>query len=144
MKKNILIDDENLFLLKKYKWFINNKYVYTQIKGKTKYLHRMIMGDPECNIDHINGNPLDNRIENLRLVNQSQNNMNARKRKNTTSKYKGVSYRKDTNKWTSYIHIKPKAKKNLGCYDCEEKAALAYNKAALSHFGQYARLNEVE
>jgi hypothetical protein len=53
-------------------------------------MHRLILGIPNSEVDHVNGNPLDNRRVNLRLATRAQNSANTRSRKNTTSKYKGV------------------------------------------------------
>ena len=76
-------------------------------------------------IDHININKLDNRIENLRVVNHSQNSRNQNKKENCSSKYKGVCW--DKNKWKARISINYKLK-HLGLFDNEEEAHLAYKK----------------
>lgn len=74
-------------------------------------------------IDHINNNPLDNRVENLQIV---TNRFNVYKTQcKYTSKYKGVCWDGTRNLWRSQIHIKGK-KIYLGMYDCELKAYLAY------------------
>ena len=113
-----------------------------------KLFHRFIMeihhpelrGNPKLYIDHINGNPLDNRKENLRLVTPQQNTMNKRSYKNSTSKYKGVYWDKKYNKWRTRITIDNK-KKHIGYYQDEREAALAYDKEAKKLFGEYAHLN---
>jgi len=113
-----------------------NGYIRININNKCYYLHRIIykyfnenwdINDTSKNnqIDHININPLDNRIENLRLVNHSQNNRNRNKFKNCTSKYRGVRRRK--NKWEANIQIDGK-QKYLGLFDIEEEAAECYKK----------------
>lgn len=80
---------------------------------------------------------------NIRFVTIQQNNFNLRKRKNCTSKYKGVSFYKNKNKWRCRIF---KGGKNyyLGLFDSEEEAALVYNNKAIELFGEYAHLNNVE
>ena len=86
-------------------------------------------------------------IENLRIVNQSQNGMNRKLNKTynnklTTSKYKGVTWHKKTNKWQSQIVINGKVK-HLGIFTNEIDAAKTYNKAAIELYGEYANLNEI-
>ena len=78
-------------------------------------------------IDHINRNSLDNRVDNLRWVSRSQNQANGGKRQNKSSIYKGVSFHKASNKWLSQITI-DKKQKNLGyflteieAFDCRQK-----------------------
>ena len=128
--------------------------------GKFRYtfLHRWIFGEeniPEgMQIDHINGNPLDNRKSNLRLCTLMQNQIN-RKSKNPYSKYNGVSYNNGKNKrvstgsrrcisrpWRATITIKAgEGKTNLGTYATEEEAAIAWDKVAYKHFKEFAQLN---
>ena len=72
-------------------------------------------------IDHINRDILDNRVENLRWANRSQQEANKNKRQNTSSKYKGVCFHKHTKKWYSQITIDNK-KKNLGLFLTEIEA----------------------
>jgi len=103
---------------------------------------------PKKHIDHINGIKDDNRIMNLREANPSENGGNSIKRKNyggkpSTSRYKGVSLYRPTNRWVANIMVNGKAI-YLGYYDNQEEAALAYNKAALEHFGEYAKINIIE
>lgn len=91
-------------------------------------------------VDHINRNPHDNRISNLRMGSQQQNTFNAGPSKNNTSGYKGVYFRKDTGKWSAEITHNRK-KKSLGCYPTAELAAAAYGKAAKETFGEFASPN---
>lgn len=93
---------------------------------------------PDKNIDHINGDPSDNRIENLRLSNQSQNGGNSKMPKNNTSGFKGVSWCKLRDKWKSYIKVSRKYI-HLGYFDCPAAASFAYQIAADIHFGDFAR-----
>jgi hypothetical protein len=153
MIKNILgvdfkyEDDKMYRLLKggeKWKCCSDNKtnntdYIQITINNKKCKLHRLIykyfnedwdITDNSKNnlIDHININPLDNRIENLRVVNKSQNCRNRNKRDNCSSKYIGVSWHKTTNKWIASININNK-RKHLGLFDNEEEAAERYQIA---------------
>lgn len=105
-------------------------------------------------VDHKNQNPLDNQRSNLRLCTPSQNNQNAAVRKDNTSGYKGVAYRKDVankvykyntkNKvskfWQAYINVSGK-RKHLGYYDTAEQAAYAYDAAARELHGEFAYVN---
>lgn len=105
-------------------------------------MHREIMGFPKGYlVDHKNNNKLDNRLVNLRLATRSQNACNTLKRRtNTSSKYRGVSWRKDIRKWQAKIYFQNKAIL-LGYFDSEIEAAKAYDAAAKKYHGEFARLN---
>jgi len=99
-------------------------------------------------LDHINGEPTDNRIDNLREATSPQNQANTRKGlgrsgKEFTSKYKGVHWNKISEKWVATVGVNYK-KVFLGGFTSEEEAAVAYNKAATKIFGEYAMLNNIE
>src|SRR3990167_7283870 len=97
----------------------------------------------DMNIDHINGNKLDNRKNNLRFCNQQGNSANMDK--HGKYKYKGITLCTDWNrkkKWGAQISIKRK-NMHLGRYLTPEEAALAYNIAAIKYFGEFARLNKI-
>lgn len=111
---------------------------------KTIWMSRVIMGveDPRIFVDHISGDTLDNRKENLRIVNNQQNSFNKGPNKNNTSGYKGVGWAKDKRKWKATI-CKDSKDIHLGFYPTIEEAANAYNNAAKEHFGEHAWLNTV-
>lgn len=119
--------------------------------GEKSYVSmaRLVMDAPDgMEVDHINGDTLDNRKRNLRIVTREENNMNRHKRHNCSSKYKGVSLDdKSTNKtkvWKAYIGGKSTGGRvTIGRFSTEDEAALAYNKAAARLFGEFAKLNEV-
>ena len=150
MIKNILgcdfkYEDDKMYRKLKTKWnccndikTTNNGYIRITIDKKMYYLHRLIYkyhnedwdltdSSSKNQIDHININKLDNRIENLRIANRTQNNRNQNKKINCSSKYRGVCLHKSTNKWLVAIRING-IRKHLGSFDNEEEAAEVYKK----------------
>lgn len=104
---------------------------------KCHLLHRVITDCPEgMQVDHINGDGLDNRRSNLRIVTKGQNQMNARKRLGCLSPYKGVTRNKK--RWSASCN-----RVHIGTYDTQEEAALVYNREAIRLFGEHALLNDV-
>ena len=104
-------------------------------------MHRLIMQAIDGQyVDHINGDGLDNRRENLRICTHAQNMQNQMPVRLGTSKYKGVSWDKVAKKWAAHINLDGKPKK-LGRFVAEEDAAKAYDSAAIEHYGEYARPN---
>lgn len=102
-------------------------------------MHRVVM--PEvAQIDHINGNRLDNRKANLRPCTHSENQRNRRKTKVCSSPYKGVYWHKRENKWVAQIRYEGK-QKSLGRYQTAEEAAAAYDEFAKLYHGEFAFLN---
>lgn len=111
-----------------------HRYTRITISGKHHYAHRLawvyVHGDaPTLHIDHINRDSTDNRLENLRQVNRSQNGQNAKLSSANSSGYRGVSIDKRRNKWVAYINLN-RRKKHLGCFDNIADAARAYAIAA--------------
>ena len=110
---------------------------------KTLLTHRLVAKEwypnPEnkpC-VDHIDGNPLNNNISNLRWATVAENQRNMSKHRNSTSKYKGVS--KQRNRWV--VHIR---NQHVGMFKDEKEAAIAYNNHAKRHFGVFAKLNQMD
>ena len=140
-----LIDKESVEKVRAVKWYLSsNGYAVNKggLEEGAVYMHRLIIDCPEgLLVDHINGNKLDNRVSNLRVVTVAQNQMNRRTvRKNTSSIYKGVSKNKRNGKWRSYIKYSGKYV-SLGEFHAEIDAALAYDAAAIQYFGEYAATN---
>lgn len=138
------IDEEDFSRLSKHSWCASYTgfgwYARAKIKGKMVYMHRVIMNAKKNQIvDHINGDTLDNRKENLRFVTASQNIQNSMGYKGS-SKYKGVHY--DRNKWRADIQ-KDKKRIRIGRYDSEIEAARAYDQKAIELFGEFAKINGV-
>lgn len=120
------------------------------INGKVYLAHRLIfLFHYNCLpkfLDHIDGDPSNNNIDNLRKTSLSQNQGNQEKHKShngkpTTSIYKGVSGNKQNKKWQAQIRIDGKLK-YLGLFTSETDAAKAYNRAAIEVFGEFAKVNE--
>ncbi|ULT55392.1 HNH endonuclease [Neobacillus drentensis] len=140
-----VVDDEDFEKYGNYKYYSNGKgHVYRNGEKGTMYLHREIMNAPDGMIvDHINGDKLDNQKSNLRIATPRQNQFNKRKTgKETSSIYKGVCWIKKTSAWLSSIRIDG-VRTNLGYYETEEAAAIAYNEKAKSYHGEFAVLNDV-
>jgi len=109
-------------------------------KYATQMMHRFILEAPEDTfVDHINGDTLDNRRENLRLCSPQSNTYN--RRPNQGQRFKGVHKLKSGTGYQAYISFQRK-RMHLGTFATAEDAARAYNRAAIELFGDFAHLNE--
>ncbi len=97
----------------------------------------MCVGEWRNGIDHKNRNYLDDRIENLRIATQSQNNANSTLRSDNSSGYKGVSWDKANDKWSVCISVNGRHIR-VGRFIDIEEARLAYLDAARRYFGEFA------
>jgi len=86
----------------------------------------------------VDGKRRNNTVANLRWATSEQNNSNRKKRENTSSIYKGVSFKKNIGKWAAQIK-----RVHLGYFEDEIEAAKVYNQKAVETFGEYAKLNEI-
>jgi len=145
-----LVDDEDLVKVSKYRWHRDKSgYACRGVRGgagKIK-LHREILGLSQGDgvvVDHINRDKLDCRKSNLRVATDQENNFNKKPYRNAKSKFKGISKRQGkrdkTPLWVAQIQ-KDKKLFYLGCYRDEVSAAIAYDEAAKSMFGEFAYLN---
>jgi hypothetical protein len=146
----VFFDEEDTNIVESYSWRVKikqgsqNYYAACNIvidgKRTVRYMHQLFLSDAKY-VDHINRNSLDNRRENLRSITPTQNSQNAKKRKKpSTSKFKGVHWHKRSRTW--YATITTDYKQNhLGSFKVEEDAAKAYNEAAIKYFGEFAVLN---
>ena len=143
----VMVDNEDYEYLNQFNWH-TDKYgtVSSSFGGKGK--KRMILArfllQPKDNkeINHIDGNRLNNQKSNLRLATSSQNKINRGPRKDNQSGYKGVSWHNQRKKWTARIMISGKYK-HLGLFENLIEAARSYNKAASEYYGQFAWLNKL-
>lgn len=139
-----IVDDEDYNRLVQYHWSMNNHgYVQRhhstpEVPKSIMLMHHDVMGKQR--LDHKDGNKLNNTRGNLRPCTQRQNTANSSISKNNTSGYKCVTLHSQTGRWKSYIKVNYK-QIALGCYSTPEKAAAAYNYAAIDHYGEFARLN---
>ena len=113
-----------------------------QIDGKLLLGYRIAWAmhyneQPPKYIDHINTNPGDDRIINLRAATQSENMRNRRVKSGTSSGTKGVSYDKERGKWKAQIKL-PNGAYKQERYDTKEQAERAYRRAVEEHHGDFA------
>jgi hypothetical protein len=119
-----VIDSTDARLVAGLKWhLVAKRYVGTKIKGREVYLHRFLMNaTPGLEVDHINGDTLDNRRANLRVVTHRTNIANrTRLNRNNTSGVTGVSWDRSVGKWMAHITIN-RRRKTLGVYLRKEDA----------------------
>ncbi len=143
-----IVDDEDFDMVSQNKWHFSYGYAKSKISGKTVYMHRVILDAPKgMEVDHINGNKLDNRKENIRLCTTSQNQLNAASHKDSASKYRGVCFLKHKKQakrpWRAMITVPQVGQVFIGNFATEVEAAIAYNAAATKYHGEFARLNQV-
>lgn len=143
-----IIDKSSWDLVQGYTWRAVSRrstvYAYGKKGGREIKLHRIILSAPDgMEVDHINGDGLDNRLENLRLVTTAQNAWNRAKRRTPASSiFKGVSWSRRKLRWHAVIYANNKAIW-LGAHKSEIDAAQAYNAAAKEFHGEFARLNDL-
>lgn len=137
----LTVSPEDSRILGLYKFHTDaNGYARVKLNGKSVYLQVLIIGNTTLDIDHANGNKLDNSRDNLRLATRAQNQYNRDKNSNNTSGYKGVTSSPDGCKWVARIRTDG-IRKNLGTYDSKEQAALVYDIAAKKYQGEFAKFN---
>ena len=149
-----LVDDCDYESISQYKWYaLNSQWGFRaarscHIDGKKRcvLMGRQILGlvhGDRLQADHANHNTLDDRRCNLRTCTNQQNSYNRKRYKNSSSKYKGVSWYGAYAKWMGYIRSSGK-NVFLGYFGKEDDAARAYNSAARRLHGQYAYLNKIK
>ena len=147
-----IVDDVDYELVEPYKWRIQTVsgrrtggYARSHKKVGDRYatvlMHRLILDAPKgLQVDHANGDGLDNRRCNLRLATREQQGYNRALGSNNTSGYKGVSWFKRQGKWHAGLVYKGESI-HLGYHDTPEDAANAYDEAARRYYGKFACTN---
>lgn len=156
--QNAIVDIDNFAFLSQWNWHaiadpsIKNSYAArVETVGRcshcgsgiqrTLQMHRVILNCPEGKlVDHVNGNSLDNRKENLRIATEAQNARNHKAWTRNPSGFKGVHRNRGMKPWRARIVVNGK-NIAIGFFESPEEAAKAYDKEAKKHHGQFARLN---
>jgi hypothetical protein len=149
-----VVDDEDHARVSAFTWSVKRGphfiiYAHRSIvtdngKQSSQMMHRFIMGitDREIPIDHIDGDGLNNRRNNLRICTALENSFNRRKIRPKSSQFKGVSFVKRSGNWIA--RLGKGGEVYLGKFNSAEDAARAYNSAAAKHFGSFANFNPIE
>ncbi len=154
--QKVLLDDADYEWAKIHKWYAHGhgKHIYAvrfyydenRIHHSVR-MHREIMdvlSDPKSEVDHIDGNPLNNLRSNLRICTSAQNKMNQRLKGNNKSGSKGVHFDKSRQQWMAFI-TKGKKRVQLGRFENRQLAVAARLGAEVALFGVYRRkTNEFE
>ena len=120
-------------------------YLVIRFKKKLYLAHRLawfyVNGSwPQCELDHINGNPSDNRMQNLREASHAENNRNKQKHTDNSSGFKGVSLHRQSGLWEARI-CKDGVATRLGLFRSPENASRAYDAHVSKLHGEFARAN---
>lgn len=147
--KFALVDDEDYESLLQFNWCAaktgRRVYAVTRVRGvggkwTTLSMHRFLLPDSK-EVDHRNGDGLDNRRKNIRAATGQENQRGFKRKKiGASSQFRGVHWHKGGNKWQALIKISEK-RSHLGLFVDEEDAARAYDAAAKKFFGEFANLN---
>jgi hypothetical protein len=143
--KVALIDKEDHDLVSQFKWCAkkcrNQWYAFTATTRDGFYMHRLLLPNAK-QVDHWDGDGLNNCRCNLREANWSQNQANRlRPHRLNTSGYRGVTIHKRTGKWHAQLGYGKGS--HLGSFTDPKDAALAYNAAAIRKWGPFARINDI-
>jgi hypothetical protein len=124
-------------------------YRRIKIASKLFLMHRLIyrmhtgVGPGSSEIDHINSNKSDSRIENLRLASKAQNQQNNPLYRNSATGQRGVHWHKQHRKYCAAIQVNGR-RHHIGLFGCAEEAGRAYDEAAIKLHGPFARPNNLE
>jgi hypothetical protein len=140
-----VVDEDDFWVFSLWEWHLlqtqgGRRYAFRNEDGRFVYLHRAISGaEAGSDVDHIDGDGLNNSRANLRACNAKENAGNRRKNRHyrngaTSSRYKGVGLA--GNGWTVRV-----AHQHVGWFESEEEAARAYDDAARRYYGEFARVN---
>lgn len=147
-EKEMVTDQDIWERCKKYYWSLGSRgYPATNIPKLRKPIVFHIFAFPDCPSgfvrDHINGDKLDNRRENIRFILPGENSMNRGKGKNNTSGHVGVCWNKREEKWVAHIQVDRKVI-NLGYFTDIQDAIAARKQAEIKYFGEYRRKEQSE
>jgi hypothetical protein len=143
------VDSEDFEWLSKLKWCAHERgrtwYARREASNKTIFMHRAILEYHSYDltsgeVDHINGDGLDNRKSNLQVITHAENIRKSKMPVNNKSGFRGVSWHKGDDRWQAIIEVN-NIKKYIGSFKSKIEAALAYNEAATKYFGKFANLN---
>ena len=144
--RDFAIDDKYQYLIDENSWHITKGYAKRNAYKSGAWvcfrIHRQVLEAEGydlngLDVDHVNGNKLDNRVKNLRVATKSQNQYNRGKPKSNTSGFKGVSWYAPGNSWRAKITVNKKYI-NLGSYKCPIEASEAYLAAAQKYHGEFS------
>lgn len=146
----VKVDDDDFDFLSQWKWHVHmdkklggtfyaKRKIWENKVSKDIRMHRVITNAPkELDVDHMDGDGLNNQKSNLRVCTKSENQRNQRPQKGTSSQYKGVQ--KSGKKWEAKIHVDNKVAWYKS-FENEIEAAIARDKKAIELHGTFARLN---
>lgn len=140
--RDIQVDDTDFDRVAEFQWCCKSGMHMRGVSDWTP-LGSFILNHYHGIVDHIDRDCHNNQRLNLRRVTRAQNNRNASIRKDNLTGYKGVYFSDRERKYKAQIRVNGKAI-HLGTFVLVEKAALAYNKAAQEHFGEFAVLNKIK
>lgn len=137
-----LIDESDAERVEAYSWYASlsakgrSPYASAWLPclGKAVSMHRLLLCFPLLHVDHANGNTLDNRRCNLRLARNGQNIANSQRRSDSPTAFKGVQ--KHHKRYRASV-----ASARIGSFSTPLEAALAYDKAAIERWGEFAKTN---
>lgn len=146
-----IVDEEDYAEISKHKWYLSRggtgrtyaARTYRENGNReTVKMHNQIMKPPPgLYVDHKSGDSLDNRRANLRICTHAENQHNQRTwTKKKSSEFKGVYWNRQLKRWIARINLNGN-RKHLGCFHSEDAAAQAYDLAATTLFGEFARTN---
>ena len=142
------VDDSDFEWLNQWKWTRDGygyvlRFFGARNNQKQIRIHRAILNAPEgIQVDHINGNPLDNRRKNLRLCTNSQNQMNKKVRRDNKTGFKGVTLHKSTGLYMARLK-KDGVLLHCTYHKTPEKAHRAYEQAAIEYHGDFAKVDSI-
>ncbi len=147
-RRYTLVDIEDFERVTRSKWYVNQAGYVNSTSNKFLAAHHMLLHryilrcEPEQRIDHISGDPLDNRKQNLRLASAAENSRNKKRATfpGKTSRFKGVCWSRNDEMWLAQIAVDGE-RIRLGLFEVEEDAARSYDGAATTLHGEFARTN---